>query len=191
MPDGKEQQTTPNTGTPENERATGNNTPQGEKPETKSIPYDRFKQVIEERNQLKAMLEQIKKQQEEAEKKKLAEQEKWKDLYEKTQAELQAKENEVKEQKLFNETLVAAKELDIVDPEAAWALIRGKIDEQHTVQDLLKDLVKKKPWLKKAAAAGYTLPGAGTPPTTPDADAISKMTMEQYRAFREKQKKNK
>jgi len=154
-----------------------------------AIPYNRFKEVIEEKNKLKAQLEQILKQQKEAEEKELAEQKKWQELYEKTKAELEQKERAVREQTLFNKTLLAAKELNIIDPEAAWALIKDKIDEEHTVEDLLKALLKKKPWLKKAAS-GYTLPGTGsTNPNAYDVDAISKMSMEQYKAFREKHKK--
>jgi predicted nucleotidyltransferase len=175
--------------TPTNEEVGKETTPQGVKTDSKAIPYDRFKEVIDERNRIKAELEQIKKQQEEAQKKKLEEEKKWQQLYEQTKAELEQKEKQVEEQRLFNQTLVKAKELNVIDPEAAWALIKDKIDEQHTVEDLLKELIKKKPWLKKTSGAGYTLPGTGTSPTTLDADAISKMSMEQYRAFREKHKK--
>ena len=52
------------------------------------VPYDRFKEKIDEVNSLKAELAKIKKAQEEAEKAKLEEQNEYKKLYEQAQQEL-------------------------------------------------------------------------------------------------------
>lgn len=53
------------------------------------IPYDRFKQKVDEANELKRQLSEYQKQQEELERKKLEEANEFKSLYEKTQAELE------------------------------------------------------------------------------------------------------
>jgi molecular chaperone GrpE (heat shock protein) len=59
-----------------------------QKPDNK-IPYDRFKQKVDEANELKRQLADFQKQQEEAERKKLEQQQEFKSLYEQTQAELE------------------------------------------------------------------------------------------------------
>jgi murein L,D-transpeptidase YcbB/YkuD len=59
-----------------------------QKPDNK-IPYDRFKQKVDEANELKRQLAEFQKQQEEKERKKLEEQNEFKSLYEQTQAELE------------------------------------------------------------------------------------------------------
>jgi hypothetical protein len=64
---------------------------EAKKPESNvdnKVPYDRFKEKIDEVNSLKAELAKIKKAQEEAEKAKLEEQNEYKKLYEQAQQEL-------------------------------------------------------------------------------------------------------
>jgi len=58
-----------------------------EQPENK-IPYDRFKQKVDEANELKRRLAELEKAKEDGERKKLEEQNEFKTLYEKAQAEL-------------------------------------------------------------------------------------------------------
>jgi murein L,D-transpeptidase YcbB/YkuD len=53
------------------------------------IPYDRFKQKVDEANELKRQLADFQKHQDEAERKKLEEQNEFKSLYDKAQAELE------------------------------------------------------------------------------------------------------
>lgn len=59
-----------------------------ENPVDNRVPYDRFKKKVDEVNTLKAELEKIRKEQEEAERAKLEEQNEYKKLYEKAQEEL-------------------------------------------------------------------------------------------------------
>lgn len=60
---------------------------QPEQPDNK-IPYDRFKQKVDEANELKRKLAEIETAQAESERKKLAEQNEFKTLYEQAQAEI-------------------------------------------------------------------------------------------------------
>jgi uncharacterized phage infection (PIP) family protein YhgE len=64
------------------------------------IPYDRFKQKVDEVNELKRKLAEIEKAKEEAERKKLEEQNEFKKLYEQAQAELDAIKAEAANAKL-------------------------------------------------------------------------------------------
>src|SRR5699024_12315162 len=57
---------------------------------SKRIPYDRFKQKVDEVNALKEKLDQFEKEQAENERKELEEQEKYKELYEQAQAEIES-----------------------------------------------------------------------------------------------------
>ena len=165
---------------------------EGAKPES-NVPYDRFQKVITERNEAKAKLDKLEKTQKEAEEKKLKEQKKFEELYQKTQKDLQEKTAEVTKEKRLNKTIIEAKKLNIVDPEAAFLFIQGKIDEKNekgSVETLLKDLVKEKPYLVKKEDSGYKL--SGNPPGGEggiDQKTIENMTNEQYRAYREKKNK--
>jgi predicted transcriptional regulator len=63
---------------------------EAEKPQVDNkIPYERFKQKVDEVNELKRKLAEIEKERDEAERKKLEEQNEYKALYEKAQAELE------------------------------------------------------------------------------------------------------
>ena len=68
---------------PSSEDVKTQETSQEVKPEVGAIPYDRFKEVNEERKKLEKELEKLKKQIEENETSKLKEKEKFKELYEK------------------------------------------------------------------------------------------------------------
>ncbi|WP_141431911.1 hypothetical protein [Bacillus sp. 03113] len=75
------------------------------------IPYDRFKQKVDEANELKRQLAELTKTKEDAERKKLEEQNEFKALYEKAQADLekiQAEAQTVKLESLKTSLLVNA-----------------------------------------------------------------------------------
>lgn len=72
-----------------------------EKPEEQvggdKIPYDRFKQKVDEVNALKARLDQVEKDKKEARLKELEEQEKYKELYEEAMSKIEAEKEARKE----------------------------------------------------------------------------------------------
>jgi len=70
-------------------------TPDPVPPDQKTIPYDRFKEVNDEKKKLEDRLKTIEEAQKKADEDKLKEEQKWKDLWEKSEKEKSEKEKEL------------------------------------------------------------------------------------------------
>lgn len=130
---------TPQGGAPEQpgQSPTGQPEPQpGQQGQQGPVPYDRFQQVIQERNDLKTRLEALEQKQRDAETAAATEQGKWQELYEATKPKADALE---RYEKTVQEMLKARLEQI---PEA----LRGLVPEGPALDQWL--------WLERAAAAG-------------------------------------
>ena len=156
-----------------------------------SVPYERFQEVINKKNALEAELTKIAKEKEDKENKTLAEQKKFEDLYKKTEAQLEQIKKDMEEEQLKNALITEGTKYGIIDLDAAYKLIdRSKlniIDGKVTnIKEVIEILIKEKPYLVNKTT---TYPLSGVPPQgeTLSPEAISKMSMEQYAAWRKTQ----
>lgn len=114
--------------------------------------HPRFKSLSERAKKA----DEYEKEQDEIEKKRLAEQGKYKELADKAKAEAEAAKNQVADLTLKNSIQAEAVKLGIVDPEAAALLVdRSKIKVENGtaegVKEALESLVESKPYLKGTA----------------------------------------
>src|SRR5699024_2649195 len=95
---------------------------------SKRIPYDRFKQKVDEDNALKEKLDQFEKEQAENKRKELEEQEKYKELYEQPQTEIAS----VHAQRIEDKKQATLKGVGYDDEQVALLskLIDGSTDEE-------------------------------------------------------------
>lgn len=118
-----------------------------ESKQDKHIPYDRFKSVIDEKNQIAKQLEELNKKIEQDQKKQLEEQEKYKELYDKTSQELETFRAQVEQNNKKMEAIKKASELGFQNPEHAYNLVAGSEDMSEALQNLASenDYLLKKP----------------------------------------------
>jgi len=106
-----------------------------------SIPYSRFKEVIEERNEKEKQLKKLLKEKEDMEKKKLEETEQFKTLYEKTKKELEDLNNEKRrlDFEFKKRELIEKKKISL--PKAYLRMIEYTEDDEileKEIEDVLK-----------------------------------------------------
>lgn len=151
------------------------------KTEDKNVPYDRFKEVNEEKKQLAARLAEVERLQKEAETKQLEEQQRYKELYEK---EKETRETESKHLREVRQTAAFYSAIDglgVVDKEVALVLAQEKLaklesDEQGNligVEDVVKTLLQEKPYLVNKNSGAV---GSPTNPTTNQSAATGTRT---------------
>jgi len=112
------------------------NTEQKQKEINNRIPYERFKEKVDEVNELKKKLAEFEKAQEEAEKQKLEEQEKYKELYEKEKEKAEKAKQEALQIKKQTALLQVGYSSD--QAELLVKLVEGETDEK--IEESIKHL---------------------------------------------------
>jgi hypothetical protein len=162
--------------------ASGGETPPANEAD-KTVPYARFSEVNERAKTFEAELAAIKKQQNDAENKRLAEEGKHKELADKEKARADSLEAQVRESKIENRVTIEAAKLNILDVEAALKLIDRsavKIDKDGNVsgiEDALKALVEAKPYLINSKQQAPI--GSPTNPGAPGNEGVKKFKLSQ------------
>jgi hypothetical protein len=139
----------------------GENT-EGKQEQTRTFTQDELDAIISKRlaRERKAWEAQL---EEERKKAQMTEAEKAKAEAEEKIKEWESKVKAANERILKAEVKAAAAEMGIVDPEVAFLMIKDNVDEDlSNIKQLLEDLIKQKPYLKKSPAniGGGTNPGA-------------------------------
>lgn len=159
--------------------ASGGATPPA-KPEEgdKTVPYNRFSEVNERAKAAEAELAKIKATQEEADKKKLEDEGKFKELAEKESARAKELEGQITQGKIDNAVIIAAGKAGVADTEAALKLLdRSKIEVEKDgtvkgVEDAVKSLVEAKPYLIDQSNPARV--GSPTNPGSPGTEGVKK-----------------
>src|SRR5699024_2662873 len=99
------------------------------------IPYDRFKQKVDEANALKAELDEIKQAQADAKRKELEETEQYKELYEQAKAEAEA----IRQQALAVQKNTA---LTLAGYNEEQAQTLGKLVEGESAEEIVESIYK-------------------------------------------------
>lgn len=165
---------------PSSEDVKTQETSQEVKPEVGAIPYDRFKEVNEERKKLEKELEKLKKQIEENETLKLKEKEKFKELYEKTLKEKEEIENVKKQYEFQNKVNRIIREFDFDIPEPYLKLISFTENDEELkvqIQKIKEQFENDLKRLKKTSIGAPTNPApegevSKTPPQLKDFKSI-------------------
>ena len=156
-----------------------------------SVPYERFQEVVRKRNEIEAKLAELLKEKKDAETKTLEEQKKFEELYKKASEELEQTKKNYEDEMIKNALIIEATKYKIIDVDAAYKLIDKsslKVNG-NTVENLkeaIEKLIKEKPYLigKEQIYPLSGIPAKGEQLTS---DAIEKMSMEQYAAWRKAQ----
>ena len=139
----------------------GENT-EGKQEQTRTFTQDELDAIISKRlaRERKAWEAQL---EEERKKAQMTEAEKAKADADDKSKEWERKVKAANERIFQAEVKASAAELGIVDPEVAFLMIKDNVDEDlSNINQLLEDLIKQKPYLKKSPAniGGGTNPGA-------------------------------
>lgn len=156
-----------------------------------SVPYERFQEVVRKRNEIEAKLAELLKEKKDAETKTLEEQKKFEELYKKASEELEQTKKNYEDEMIKNALIIEATKYKIIDVDAAYKLIDKsslKVNG-NTVENLkeaIEKLIKEKPYLVGKEQI-YPLSGVPAKGEQLTSDAIEKMSMEQYAAWRKAQ----
>lgn len=141
--------------------------------EDNRIPYERFKQKVDEANKLKEKLAEIERQQEESKRKELEQQEEWKKLYEKAQQEVSE----------MREAAIAAKKTALLakagyTEEQVGVLVntvQGEDDEEiaKSIEDLTKIISPQRGYVDPSAMGGQK-----QKPKTKDGESLGRALYE-------------
>jgi hypothetical protein len=156
-----------------------------------SIPYDRFQEVIKERDALKTEKTDREIKEAAAKAELLKKNGEWEMLAKQKDIELAEAKEALRTSSLKQATLVAAVAGNAVDPDAVWALLDKselKVADDGTVtgvQEAVQRLLASKSFLVKTANPGYPMGAGGTGGTlTPE--EIGKLSPTAYREWRQK-----
>jgi len=156
-----------------------------------SVPYERFQEVVRKRNEIEAKLAELLKEKKDAETKTLEEQKKFEELYKKASEELEQTKKNYEDEMIKNALILEATKYKVVDVDAVYKLIDKsslKVNG-NTVENLkeaIEKLIKEKPYLVGKEQI-YPLSGIPAKGEQLTSDAIEKMSMEQYAAWRKAQ----
>ena len=156
-----------------------------------SVPYERFQEVVRKRNEIEAKLAELLKEKKDAETKTLEEQKKFEELYKKASEELEQTKKNYEDEMIKNALIIEATKYKIIDVDAVYKLIDKsslKVNG-NTVENLkeaIEKLIKEKPYLIGKEQI-YPLSGVPAKGEQLTSDAIEKMSMEQYAAWRKAQ----
>ena len=156
-----------------------------------SVPYERFQEVVRKRNEIEAKLAELLKEKKDAETKTLEEQKKFEELYKKASEELEQTKKNYEDEMIKNALIIEATKYKIIDVDAVYKLIDKsslKVNG-NTVENLkeaIEKLIKEKPYLVGKEQI-YPLSGIPAKGEQLTSDAIEKMSMEQYAAWRKAQ----
>ena len=135
----------------------------------KRIPYERFKQKVDEVNALKERLAEIEREQEEAKRKELEEQNEYKTLYE--QALQQAEQAKQEALNLRKQTLLAQAGYDENQAKLLVKLVEG--DDEETIAESIKQIQSTVP-VKDNYADPSAFNGTKAKPKTVDAEELGR-----------------
>src|SRR5690625_2707378 len=136
------------------------------------IPYDRFKAKVDEANALKEKLAEIERQQEEAKRKELEEQNEYKTLYEQAvQEKEQAKQEALN---LRKQTLLSQAGYDSEQSKLLVKLVEG--DDEESIAESIKQIQSTVP-VKDDYADPSAFNGAKAKPKTVDAEELGRSAL--------------
>src|SRR5690625_459683 len=145
------------------------NTEEQKEVDNQRIPYDRFKAKVDEANALKEKLAEIERQQEEAKRKELEEQNEYKTLYEQAvQEKEQAKQEALN---LRKQTLLTQAGYSDEQSELLVKLIEG--DDEESITESIKQIQSTVP-VKDDYADPSAFNGAKAKPKTVDAEELGR-----------------
>lgn len=145
------------------------NTDEQSKEVDNKIPYERFKEKVDEANALKEKLAEIERQQEEAKRKELEEQNEYKTLYE--QALQQAEQAKQEALNLRKQSLLTQAGYDENQAKLLVKLVEG--DDEETIAESIKQIQSTVP-VKDNYADPSAFNGQKSKPKTVDAEELGR-----------------